>query len=138
LLWDAIRAIDVGKSGYVYVVDDKGRLIAHRDVGLEHRQPDLSALPQVAAALAGPPSGEPVDGKAFDANLSGAPVVSVHAAVPTPGWRVFVELPVAEAQAPLWSALIRVGCMLGLGLVAALLASLIAVRRAAPMHATPA
>ena len=138
LLWDGIRAINFGETGYAYIVDSKGRLIAHRDVGLVLRQSDLSALPQVAAALAGPPSGKPVDGNWVDASLSGAPVVSVHAAVPTLGWRVFVELPVAEARVPLWSALIRVGCMLGLGLVAALLASLITTRRVTPVRPVPA
>ena len=138
LLWDVIGAINVGATGYAYVVDGKGRLIAYRDVGLVLRQPDLSTLPQVAAALAGPPSGQPVDGKSFDAGFSEASVVSVHAAVPTLDWRVFVELPVAEAWAPLWSALIRIGSMLGLAIVAALLASVIAARRVAPVHPVPA
>jgi hypothetical protein len=78
------------------------------------------------------------DGKSFDSSLSEASVVSVHSAVPTVGWRVFVELPVAEAQAPLWGALIRVGCMLGLGLVAALLATVLAARRVTSVHPAPA
>ena len=137
-LWDVITSINVGETGYAYVVDGKGRLVAHRDVDLMLRQPDLSTLPQIAAALAGTPSGKSVDGRAFDANLSGASVVSIHAVVPTLEWRVFVELPVNEARAPLWNALIRVGGMLGLGLVAALLASLIAARRVRPVHAAPA
>jgi hypothetical protein len=49
--------------------------------------------------------------------------------VPTPGWRVFVELPLAEARASLWSALIRGLGLLGLGLATAVLASLLAARR---------
>jgi len=56
-------------------------------------------------------------------------VLSVYAVVPTPGWRVFVELPLAEARASLWSALIRGLGLLGLGLAAAVLASLLAARR---------
>jgi hypothetical protein len=137
-LWDVVKAIDVGKTGYAYVVDGKGRLIAHGGTDRVVRQPDLSELPQVAAALAGTPSGKPVDGRAFDGGLAGSPVVSVHAAVPALGWRVFVELPGDEARAPFWSALIRVGGMLGLALVAALLSSVLAARRVTHAHAAPA
>jgi hypothetical protein len=129
LVWDTVRAIEVGKTGYAYVVDSKGRLIAHRDASLALRQPDLSSLPQVAAALALPPGVEPIEGKAVDSNLSGPSVLSVHAVVPTLGWRVFVELPFAEVRASLWSALIRGLGLLGLGLAAAVLASLLAARR---------
>lgn len=128
-LWDTVRAIDVGKTGYAYIVDRKGRLIAHRDGSLESRQPDLSSLPQVAAALASPPGVAPIEGQAVDSSLAGPSVLSVHAVVPTPGWRVFVELPLAEARASLWSTLIRGCSLLGLGLGAAVLASLLAARR---------
>jgi hypothetical protein len=128
-LWDTVRAVEVGKTGYAYIVDSKGRLIAHRDDGLVSRQPDLSSLSQVAAALASPPGVGPIEGKAVDSSLSGPSVLSVYAVVPTLGWRVFVELPLAEARASLWSALIRGLGLLGLGLAAAVLASLLAARR---------
>jgi hypothetical protein len=128
-VWDTVRAIEVGKTGYAYIVDGKGRLIVHRDASLVLRQPDLSSLSQVAAALASPPVVAPIEGKAVDSSLSGPSVLSVHAVVPTPGWRVFVELPLAEARASLWSALIRGLGLFGLGLAAAVLASLLATRR---------
>jgi hypothetical protein len=128
-VWDIVRAIEVGKTGYAYVIDSKGRLIAHRDAGLALRQPDLSSWPQVAAALGSPPAVAPLQGKAVDFSLSGPAVLSVHAVVPTLGWRVFVELPLAEARASLWSALIRGLGLLGLGLAAAVLATLLAARR---------
>jgi hypothetical protein len=130
-LWQVIGAIQIGETGYAYAVDGRGRLIAHSDTGLVRRLPDLSAAPQVAAALAGSPSGKPVDGQAFDSSRSGTSVVSVHAAVPTLDWRVFVDLPIREARAPLWSALIRIACMLALALVAACLAIVLSTRHAA-------
>lgn len=134
ILSDAIRAVDAGEGGSVYVIDGKGRLIAHRDADLVRRQPDLSTMPQVAAALAGKSPAQSIDGRTIDAGLSGAQVVSVYAAVPTPGWRVIFDLPVTEARAPIWSGMIRAGAMLGIGLVALLLASLVAVRRTQPIH----
>lgn len=131
-LWNTIDTIKVGETGYAYVVDEKGRLIASRDRALVLRQADLSALPQVIAASAVAPSGTSGEGVTFDTSPSGAAVISVHATVPTVGWKVFVELPVAEARAPLWTALARVAFLLGLGVLAIFLASFAAARRAAP------
>ena len=48
----AIAEIDVGRGGYAYVVDSRGRLFAHPDVGLVRQNRDLSALPQVRDARA--------------------------------------------------------------------------------------
>ena len=79
-LWDIIDTIKVGKTGYVYVVDGNGRLIASRDKAQVLRQTDLSGLPQVDGSRAPGNSGE---GVTFDTSLSGAAVLSVHAAVPT-------------------------------------------------------
>jgi Cache domain len=136
-IWDVIKAVKVGETGYGYIVDGTGRLIAHRDIPLVLRGRNLSGLPQVAAALAGSPSEEPIEGKTFDAGNSGATVSSVHAIVPFVGWRVLVDLPTAETQASLWSAVIRGAILLALGLVAALLAILAAARPITPARPAP-
>jgi hypothetical protein len=128
LVWDVISGVKVGETGYGYIVDDKGRLIAHPDFKLVLREPSFSALPQVAAALAGPPSGELVDGQSFGTNGPRESVRSVHAVIPRLGWRVFVDLPAAETNAAFWNAVIRGASLLGLGLVAAALGLLLAVR----------
>jgi cache domain-containing protein len=137
-VWEAIKEVKVGETGYAYVVDGKGRLIADRDEKLMVRGRDLSTLPQVAAALTAPPSGQPIEGKTFDAGSQGATVLSAHAAVPALGWQVFVDLPAAETQASFWSAVIRGASLLGLGLVAALLAILVVARPITLGRPTPA
>jgi hypothetical protein len=137
VVWEAIKAVKVGETGYAYIVDGTGRLIAHPDIPLVLRGSDLSALPQVAAAMAAPPSEEAIEGKTFGTNGARATVSSVHAAVPSLGWRVFVDLPAAETQASLWSAVIRGVSLLGLGVAAGLLAIVIAMRPLTPgRHAT--
>src|SRR5215469_11041761 len=52
LIWDVITAMKIGQGGYAYVVDGRGKLIAHPDISLVLRGTDYRQLPQVAAVLA--------------------------------------------------------------------------------------
>lgn len=135
-LWDIVDAIKAGETGYAYVVDGNGRLIASRDRASVLRGTDLSDLPQVAVLPPAARTGAPDARTTFDTSLSGAAVLSVHAPISTAAWRVYVELPIAEAQAPLRNALVRAAFLLGLGLLAMILASFVAARRVA--RAAPA
>ncbi len=54
-IWDVISQIKIGKAGHAYVVDSAGNLIAHPDISLVLQKTNLSSLPQVRDALAGPP-----------------------------------------------------------------------------------
>src|SRR5438270_7903750 len=126
LIWDVITALKIGQGGYAYVVDGRGRLIAHPDISLVLRDTDLSKLPQVAAAL-NPQPGQAAVSTAD--NLAGHAVLTAHALIPQLGWRVFVEAPLSEAFAPLYYAAIRTGLLLVFGLVAAALVALLLARR---------
>jgi hypothetical protein len=98
-VWDLVAAVKVGETGYAYIVDDGGRLIADRNRALADTSP------------------------------SGASVLSANAPVPSLGWQVFVERPVAEVWGPLWSTALRGILLLALGLAAVLLAGMAAARR---------
>jgi GAF domain-containing protein len=126
LIWDVITAIKIGKTGYAYVVDDKGRLIAHPDISRVLRNTDLTALPQVAAAR--DPAGG-VDSAGIVRNLDGHRVLSASAKIPRLGWLVFVEQPISEALAPLYTTVLNTGLLLLLGLAVAILAGLLLARR---------
>ena len=56
LIWDVITALKIGEGGYAYVVDNRGRLIAHPDISLVLRHTELAKLLQVAAALSAAPA----------------------------------------------------------------------------------
>ncbi len=124
LIWEVITGIRVGGTGYAFVTDTAGRLIAHPDMSLVLRETDLAALPQVAGAMAA--TGVRVRAAR---GLDGRAVLSAHAAIPRLGWFVFVEQPTAEALAPVYAALYQTLALLALGVALALLAGVVLARR---------
>jgi signal transduction histidine kinase len=124
-IWDVVSRIKVGERGVAYVIDANGRLIAHPDISLVLRNIDMSARPQVSAAL-GRDGSAPQDA-ALD--LKGHRVLSAHATVGPLGWLVFAELPAGEAFGPLYRAVIRSGLLLFAGLILAFFVGLFLARR---------
>jgi hypothetical protein len=99
----------IGEQGVAYILDAQGRVIVHPDmfipvpgaggnrftVDLSLFQRDFSGLAQVQTALAAD-SGPTQVRAARDIN--GHEVLSASASVAGPGWHVFVELPLTEAD----------------------------------------
>ena len=135
---DAITKVDPGENGQAYVVDAAGFLIIDRDPTRTLRRIDLSSLPQVRAALQASSAAlgqEPAPSVGRDPFSSGK-VLTAGASIPTLGWHVFVQQPIGEAFAPLYSSILRTTILLILGVVLAVLASLILARRmASPIEA---
>ncbi|MGH9576136.1 MAG: cache domain-containing protein, partial [Terriglobales bacterium] len=129
-IWDVVSNLKVGKGGYAYVVDASGRLIAHPDISLVLQKTDLSALPQVRVAAATPGRD---DGTSVEAmvgrDVRGTEVLSAHAAITPLNWSVFVDLPIAEAFAPLYASILRTVILVFVGVVISIGASLFLVRR---------
>ena len=137
-IWDVVTQIRVGQSGQAFVVDAQGRLVAHPDISLVLRNTDMSQLAQVKAAR--DTSAAPGRGKLQIAeDVRGQPVLTAHAVIAPLGWLVFVELPVQEANAPLWATAERSGLVLLAGLSLALLSGLfLAQRMVVPIQALSA
>jgi signal transduction histidine kinase len=127
-IWDVVSRIKVGEHGQAYVVDADGRLIAHPDISLVLRNTDLSGLAQVKEARA-ERAGVVADTSQVFRNLEGRRVLSAHALIAPLGWTVFVELPLAEAYAPLYASMQRSGALLLGGLLLAFLSGLFLARR---------
>jgi GAF domain-containing protein/nitrogen-specific signal transduction histidine kinase/HAMP domain-containing protein len=130
LIWDVIIALRIGQSGYAYVVDRQGKLIAHPDMSLVLRDTIFSGLSQVAAGLRALDVGNAaVAVPDVDRNFAGSFVLSAHASLPALGWLVFVELPMAEALRPLYASALHTVLVLAAGLLLAALAAWFVVRR---------
>jgi signal transduction histidine kinase len=128
LIWDVVSQIKVGQRGQAYVVDSQGRLIAHPDISLVLRNTDLSRLAQVQAARAAG-SGQGTEQLQTADDIQGRRVLTAYAHVAPLGWLVFVELPVSEAYAPLYSTMQRSGVLLMGALAFAFIAGLVLARR---------
>ena len=130
-IWDVVSQIKVGNRGRAYVVDARGRLIAHPDISLVLRNSDLSRLAQVKAAraLQGSEGSEESERSSVAVDLKGREVLSAYAPVAPVGWLVFAEMPVEEAYAPLYATVIRSGLLLLAGVALAFFAGLLLTRR---------
>lgn len=109
-MWNIVTGLEVGQTGYAYVVDEQGRLIAYRDISPVLRQEDLTGLPTVAAFLEGRPATAEYIG------LEGSRVVGAQAPIAGTPWAVVTELPTDEAYAGLY----RMLWLLGLSLLGAI------------------
>ncbi|HEY2996109.1 MAG TPA: GAF domain-containing protein [Methylomirabilota bacterium] len=124
---DVVSQIKVGKTGLAFAVDGAGALIAHPDISLVLQKTSLGHLPQVAAGLT--PS--PDDDLTIARDLKGIEVLTANSRIPSLGWVVFVEQPVAEAFAPVRASAYRVIAVVLAGIVLSIVASVVLARRLA-------
>ena len=127
-IWDVVSQIKVGKRGQAFVVDSRGRLIAHPDISLVLRNTDLSRLDYVKAAREAEP-GRTQEGVEIVKDVQGREVLTAHAPILPLRWLMFVELPIDEAYAPLYESIKRSSWLLVGGLTLAFLAGLFLARK---------
>lgn len=125
-IWEVVARIKVGNTGKAFVVDRQGRLIAHPDLWPVLRKTDLSTRPAVRAGLSGV---APSDTGDVGEDLAGQRVLSSYVMVPTLGWLVFVELPLNEAYAPIYTSIARSALLLLVLLACSAVAAFLLSRR---------
>jgi class 3 adenylate cyclase len=133
LIWDVISAIKIGETGYAFVMDGPGRLVAHPDISLVLRGADHATLApfraiQAAVAQAG---AEIVTGR----DAQGDAIAAAAAPIAGPNWTIVVEQPLSEAFGPIYGALWRTGgLLLASGGFAGFLAYVLARRMTKPIR----
>jgi len=116
----------VGRAGYAYAVDSRGRLVTYPNINLVLRHTSFASLPQVQASLHGrSEAGATTTGR----DRNGREVLSAFHTIKPMGWRVFVEQPLSEAFAPLKSAIWRTALLLVAFLLLAIATSVLLARR---------
>lgn len=117
---DAVAATRIGHTGFSFLLDDKGRVVAHRAPEFQGKLADLSSHPAFVATRS-----------AASARVSfedgGKPFVA-HALVTRLGWVIVVQQEAAEAFAPVDEAIRSALLAVGIVAVLALLASLLLAR----------
>lgn len=100
-IWNVVSRISVGSAGLAYVVDRGGRLIAHPDINFVLRNTDLAASSQLLEAAE---ATRPGPAMLRMMGTRGEPVLASSRLVNPVGWRVVIEQPESEVNAPLWAA----------------------------------
>jgi signal transduction histidine kinase len=129
-IWDVVSRIKIGKAGHAYVIDSRGRLIAHPDLSLVLKKSDFTAFPQVAAALAATRgTGAAAEPATIAKDLQGRQVLTAYAPIAPLGWLVFVEQPLVEAFQGIRASIIRAALLILVGVALSVLAGLLLARR---------
>src|SRR5437763_3337296 len=126
-VWDVVSQARPLPGGVTYVVDRRGQLISHPDIGLVLRKTDLSTLPHVRQAVS--QYGVDVAATGGAKNIEGLRVVSTSVPIANLGWTVFAEQPLEEAFRPVYASITRSIALVLLGVAAAVAASLLLARR---------
>jgi len=98
-LWQDVSRIEIGQTGYAYLVDMQGRFIAYQEPGevLQRHGEDMRRMPPVADFVAGKLEETP---PVYEySGLNNQAVIGVSVPVPDTSWAAVVELPVQEAYA---------------------------------------
>ncbi|MFH0998822.1 MAG: ATP-binding protein [Pseudomonadota bacterium] len=98
-LWQEVSRIQIGRSGYAYLVDVNGCFVAYQEPSaiLQRYGENMSRMPPVSEFMAAGPKGEHRIHEYR--GLNNMPVIGLFAPVYGTDWAVIVELPIREAYA---------------------------------------
>ncbi len=134
-MWDLVDQLKVGQTGYAYVVDNQGKLIAYQDTSRVLKGENLRNISEVGAFVKNlGQSANLTPGVASYTGLLGKTVVGTYSPLGTPSWAVVTELPWQEAyQSVIQNIIISIAILLAMAVLAGLAGAFIARRLAAPL-----
>jgi len=95
-MFNLVNQLKVGNTGYAYVVDNQGKLIAFKNTSLTLRGEDVSKISSVNEFIHNPATA-PVKSASLYSGINGTSVIGTYAPLGTPNWAVVTELPWQEA-----------------------------------------
>jgi len=119
-LWTYLTDLTIGETGYIYIIDQNGRLVSSPSPVSGQSPASTSTLSPTlttAGGLSGP-EGRLETG--VYQGLNGEPVIGRLAPIENSPWRVVAEIPVAEANDRLRSLLIILSAILLFGVAVAI------------------
>jgi putative methionine-R-sulfoxide reductase with GAF domain len=134
-MWDLVDQLQVGDTGYAYVVDEQGVLIAFSDTSRVLRSENVRYIGEVDAFVKNPTASEDVSPEsAVYTGLTGDTVTGTYVPLGTPSWAVVTELPWTEAyREVLLQSLSTLLITLAIAVLAGLIGVFAARRLAAPL-----
>jgi len=109
-MWDLVDQLEVGETGYAYVVDNQGNLIAFEDTARVLRGENVSQIPEVQEFIEDPSVSSDITPEAVSyTGLLGERVVGSFVPLGAPQWAVFTEIPTREAYEPTLQSLFTSG-----------------------------
>ena len=92
--------IKIGESGYAFITDSLGAVLAHSDAAMVEERTDISDMEIVQKALAG-------ESGTMAYAYNGSEVFGSYTSVPSTGWAVVVRQTYSEAFSPITAAIIK-------------------------------
>jgi putative methionine-R-sulfoxide reductase with GAF domain len=134
-MWELVDQLEAGNTGYAYVVDDQGDLIAFGDTARVLRGENVKHIPEVHEFIENPSAtGDLTPEIQSYIGIIGEKVVGSYVPLGTPPWAVFVEIPYSEAYGPVFrTAAGTVIAMLLTAILAGMAGVILARRLAVPV-----
>ena len=118
--WHSITGIQLGEKGYVFAVDENGRVIAHPDWSVVIKAVNFRTNPQVVRFI------NKWEGNNISSykNESGIEVIGTYAVSKSTGWGIIVEQPAKEAYAQFYNLKNRLLALIAISLSSAIFLSI--------------
>jgi putative methionine-R-sulfoxide reductase with GAF domain len=136
-MWDLVDQLKVGETGYVYVVDNQGNLIAFGDTARVLLNENVKQIDVVQEFVDNPSAAADLTPNVVVySGLLGKEVIGTYVPLGTPEWAIVLELPVVEAfQFMFQSTLVSLIGVLAATFLGGLVGFLLARQLTAPLVA---